>query len=94
LTHNLTTKGGPVYQATYYNFTNGTGANYLYMRLSLLGYNASWINTTDGTMGLWLGIGFDTRTAFPANVVICNISFLGNGGDPQFKCFNGQGIGH
>jgi len=40
-------------------------------------YDASWISTSDGSEGVWFGIGFDTTKLANSNFVVCFCKFFG-----------------
>jgi len=67
----------PFYSTSYFNYTSESGEDYLSMVLSLQHYDATWITETDGSQGVWLGIGFNTDSMFPSNVVVCYLGYFG-----------------
>jgi hypothetical protein len=64
----------PEYSAYYSNYTYNS-SEYLAVSLLLTNYDASWIDTTDGTDGVWLGIGFDNDEMSYTNVVVCMLLY-------------------
>ena len=38
-------------------------------------YDATWIDTTDGSDGVWVGIGFDNDEMSYTNVVVCMLYY-------------------
>ena len=64
------------YTATYNTFYQDE-ANYFNVTLNLANVDTSAVTTTDGTDGIWVGLGFNSATMYPANVILC--TFLYNG---------------
>ena len=63
--------------------------SYLNISLSLQNYDAtSWAATTDGTVGVWFGIGFNSAVMTPANVVVCEFMYTG-AATGSISCLNG-----
>jgi hypothetical protein len=48
------------------------------MTLTLTNFDATYATSTDGSDGVWLGIGFDNTVMAPTNVVVCTCLNFGN----------------
>mmetsp|Transcript_9068 Transcript_9068/g.6824 ORF Transcript_9068/g.6824 Transcript_9068/m.6824 type:complete len:98 (+) Transcript_9068:287-580(+) len=65
------------YTVSYYSYVGEDGETYLEVFLKLTNLDASWITHSDGSQGIWMGIGFDTKHVLEANTVVCYLPYKG-----------------
>ena len=77
-TISLFSGGGSTFEVTYSNSTSG-GSDILEVSLILTGYDATWLTSTDGSKGVYLGIGWNSVAMGGTNVVMCTLYYTGSG---------------
>jgi hypothetical protein len=92
-TETFTDSNGVTFLSTYSNGTDTDGVAALSIALSITGYDGSWISTTDGSEGMWMAVGFNSKFMPGTNVVYCYIPYTGTGTD-EFSCVDAQNSGY
>jgi len=73
--------------------STSAGVDEITVTLSLSGYDATWITATDGSQGVWLGIGWNSKLMPGTNVVVCYYNYTNTIAD-HFVCLDGKNNGY
>lgn len=84
---------GVTFTATYFNETDSNGVAALDITLTISGYDATAITTTDGSEGMWMAVGFNRLFMPGTNCVVCYIPYTGSGTD-KFTCEDAANSGY